>query len=306
MKVSVVIPAYNAEKFVNQAVETVLAQETNFPFEVIVVDDGSTDNTAEVVRQKFGDRVRVISQDNRGVSGARNTGIEAAKGELIAMLDSDDYWLPGKLQAQVDFFDSHPDSNIGLMDTFTEIVNNQGKIIEVLDRVKHGESFKELLGHNIMNQPSSMMFPKKVFEAVGGFDRELEGVEDYEFSLRVARKYEIHTIEAVYCGWVHHSENVTLNFERQHAQSLKLRKKLYERYPEVDEKEYKRLLAKSLMYFIPWYFRGGRYGDVIVMAVKMVRYDPSKITSKAMLFAMLACLGPVGRKLHRKVARDKR
>ncbi|TVM29692.1 hypothetical protein DQK91_21890 [Oceanidesulfovibrio marinus] len=127
---------------------------------MIVVDDGSTDNTAEVVRQKFGDKVRVISQDNRGVSGARNTGIEAAKGELIAMLDSDDYWLPGKLQAQVDFFDSHPDSNIGLMDTFTEIVNNQGKIIEVLDRVKHGDSFKELLGHNIMNQPSPMMFPQ--------------------------------------------------------------------------------------------------------------------------------------------------
>src|SRR6476469_10004419 len=98
--VSVVIPAYNAERFLGEAIESVLAQGYAH-FELIVVDDGSSDRTAEVARS-FGDRVRTIEQENSGVSAARNAGTRAAGGELLAFLDADDRWSPGWLERMVD------------------------------------------------------------------------------------------------------------------------------------------------------------------------------------------------------------
>lgn len=307
MRVSVVIPAYNAEKYICKALDSVLMQETNFPFEVIVVNNGSEDGTQRIL-DSYGDRIRTIHlHPNQGVSGGRTAGIEAAGGELIAPIDSDDYWKQGKLQAQVDFYDAHPDANIGIIDTFTEIVNHKGKVIEVLSRVKKGDSFKMFLHGNVLNQLSSMMFPKKVFEDVGGFDMELSGVEDYDFCLRVAHKYAVYTVEEVYCYWVHHDQNTTLRFQAQYSQSLKLKEKIRRLYPEeVSDSEYRRLLARSQAYFIPWFFRGGRYGKVLSMTKEMLRNDPGKIRHKSVLFAVLALLGPLGKTTHKLVARDTR
>ena len=107
MKISVVIPAYNAEQHIGRAIDSVLAQ-TRPADEIIVIDDGSTDATAEVIRS-FGDRVTLIQQKNAGVSVARNTGIEAATGDWIAFLDADDEWLPEKLKRQAEHLSRNPD-----------------------------------------------------------------------------------------------------------------------------------------------------------------------------------------------------
>lgn len=306
MKVSVVIPAYNAEKFLTKTIDSVLEQQTNFPFEIVVVNDGSTDGTQDIL-ESYGDRIRAFNQSNQGVSAARNNAIRAAQGEFIALLDSDDYWKPGKLQAQVDFFEARPDEKIGIVDTFTEIVNHKGKVIEVLKRVKRGDAFKQFLAGNAINQPSSIMFPRKVFEDVGGFDSELNGVEDYDFCLRVSHSYAIYTVEEIYCGWVHHDENATMNFAKQYAQSLKLKDKIRRMFPdEVSEANHQRMIARSQAYFIPWFFRGGQYGKVLAMTAEMLRNDPGKIRHKAMLFAGLALLGPLGKRVHKSVGRDTR
>ena len=111
--VSVVIPVYNRESLIGEAIESVLSQKTSFPFEVVVSDDGSTDRTPEVAAA-YGDPVRVVrSPDNRGDGAARNAGILAAQGELIALLDSDDLMLPGRLESQSRFLLEHPD--VGLV-----------------------------------------------------------------------------------------------------------------------------------------------------------------------------------------------
>jgi glycosyltransferase involved in cell wall biosynthesis len=104
--VSVIVPVYNAERYLGEALESVLAQ-TYSDYEVIVVNDGSTDGS-EQVALGFGDRIRYIRQENAGPGAARNRGIELARGELIAFLDADDLWLPGKLAAQVEFMETHP------------------------------------------------------------------------------------------------------------------------------------------------------------------------------------------------------
>jgi len=108
--VSVVIPTFNRAWAVERAVDSVLEQDYR-PFELIIVDDGSTDQTSDILA-RYGDQLTVVCQENRGVSAARNSGIVRAKGDLIAFLDSDDYWKPQKLTVQVDFFTFHPDALI--------------------------------------------------------------------------------------------------------------------------------------------------------------------------------------------------
>ncbi len=125
-KVSVIIATYNRTHFVCEAIESVLNQ--TFPdFEIIVIDDGSIDNTKQVL-EKYASRIQYIFQENKGRAEARNTGIKNAKCEYIAFLDDDDIWLPNKLEKQVIFLDSHPD--IELVYTFTEVINEQGRLLE--------------------------------------------------------------------------------------------------------------------------------------------------------------------------------
>ena len=106
--VSVLVPTFNRAHLVPEAIRSVLSQDYA-PFEVVVVDDGSTDDTATVINQEFGRRIRYIRQENAGPGAARNTGIRASSGEYIAFQDSDDIWLPGKLRAQVDALNRHPE-----------------------------------------------------------------------------------------------------------------------------------------------------------------------------------------------------
>lgn len=120
--VTAVIPAYNAAAFVGDAVRSVLSQE-HTEVECVVVDDGSTDGTAGVVREFDDDRVRYLHQQNAGVSAARNRGIEAARGDLVGFLDADDVWLPAKTSAQVAVFDRRPD--VSLVVTGYTIVDSE-------------------------------------------------------------------------------------------------------------------------------------------------------------------------------------
>lgn len=116
--VSVVIPAYNAERFLAEAIESVLAQEYE-PIEIIVVDDGSTDGTAAVA-QGYAHAVTCVRQPNGGIGAARNRGVEAASGELLAFLDADDLWAPGRLRRQVEALgrDPAPDIVLGIAEAF--------------------------------------------------------------------------------------------------------------------------------------------------------------------------------------------
>lgn len=125
-KVSVITAAYNHVKFVRQMIESVQAQ-TFRDFEHFVVDDGSTDGTADVLKS-FGDKITYIRQESRGAQAARNTAIHAASGEYIALLDSDDAWLPNKLERQMRIFEEHPGT--GLVYSFAYRIDSEGKLLK--------------------------------------------------------------------------------------------------------------------------------------------------------------------------------
>lgn len=190
-RVSVVIPTYNRGWIVNDAVDSVLNQAFQ-QYELIVVDDGSTDDTKAILRE-YGDRIRVIRQANRGVSAARNRGIRAAKAPLIAFLDSDDVWLADKLSVQVAFFDNHPAAAVCQTEE-TWIRNgvrvNPGK----RHRKRSGMIFEPSLALCLVS-PSAVMLRKDLFETIGLFDESLPACEDYDLWLRISLTHPIYLID---------------------------------------------------------------------------------------------------------------
>jgi glycosyltransferase involved in cell wall biosynthesis len=186
--VSVIIPTYNRGWIVKEAIDSVLDQDFS-DYELIVVDDGSDDNTREILGA-YGTAITVLQQPNRGVSAARNRGIAAAAGGLIAFLDSDDLWLPGKLKTQVKFFEENADA---VVNQTQEIWIRNG--IRVNPKKRHhkfsGMIFERSLALCLVS-PSAVMIKKSLFEAVGVFDENLPACEDYDLWLRISCRYPVH------------------------------------------------------------------------------------------------------------------
>ncbi len=191
-RVSVVIPTFNRRGMVFEAVESVLCQ-TWRDWELVVVDDGSTDGTAEALEAEFGDpRVRVFRQENAGASAARNRGARGTRGPLLAFLDSDDTWLPEKLERQLEALREHPESPACYTE---EIWYRRGRRVNPRTiHAKHGGwVFDRCLPLCIIS-PSSILLSRGVFEGLGGFDESLPACEDYEFWLRLAARHPIHLV----------------------------------------------------------------------------------------------------------------
>lgn len=192
--VSVVIPAYNRAHTITRAITSVLTQDYD-RFEIIVVDDGSSDSTCAMVEAMDDPRLRVVTQSNSGVAAARNRGIAEARGEFIAFLDSDDEWLPGKLAAQVDCF-QRGSPRLGLVYTGFESVADDGAR-RVHEAQHRGWIYRDLLARNVVTGcGSTTMFRRAALELVGGFDPALPANEDYDLVLRIARFFEVDCVAA--------------------------------------------------------------------------------------------------------------
>jgi len=182
-QVSVIIPTYNRAAWVKEAAASVLAQ-TYQDYELLVVDDGSTDATLETL-VSLGRQVKVLrSARRRGVSAARNQGAAAARGDWLAFLDSDDLWLPEKLARQVDYLKSHP--NLAICQTEEIWIRNGARVNPPkTHRKAAGDIFLASL-KRCMVSPSAVMLHRRLFAALGGFDETLPAGEDYDLWLRTA------------------------------------------------------------------------------------------------------------------------
>lgn len=192
--VSVVIPMYNVEKYIDQAIQSVLKQSFR-NFEVICVDDGCTDSTAAIVKQFSDPRVKLIRQKNRGLSGARNTGIYASSGIYVALLDADDFWAPDKLAMHVKHLNGQ--SNIDVSYSPSLFVDEQGKDIGLGQFPKlENITFKDVLCRNPVGNGSAPVIRKAALLSHGFktdqikhnqiFDESLRQSEDIELWVRMA------------------------------------------------------------------------------------------------------------------------
>ena len=191
--VSVVIPTYNRLEATERAARSVLAQ-THGALELLVIDDGSTDGTAERVKAIADPRLRVVRQPNGGVARARNRGLREARGAYVAFLDSDDAWAPEKLARQIAALEAAP-ARVGLCTTGAEIRPDRGPP-EIRCPEIRGDAFAALLLRNLVHAPTScILIRREVAEAVGGFDPRLPAIEDWEWLQRAARLYDVEAVD---------------------------------------------------------------------------------------------------------------
>lgn len=191
-KVSVIITTYNSMAYLPQTVESVLRQ-TFTDFEVLLVDDGSSDSTLEWASGLVDPRVKLISQQNQGVCVARNTGIAHARGEYVSFLDSDDLWEPTKLEKQVRCLEDNP--ALGLVHTWLALIDEEGNLTgRVLASNAEDDVWKQIVQKNSV-ACSSVLVRRCCFETVGDFDTDLRVAEDWDMWIRIAERYQFGLIK---------------------------------------------------------------------------------------------------------------
>jgi glycosyltransferase involved in cell wall biosynthesis len=191
-KVTVIIPAFNSAPFVGRAIHSVL-QQTFQDLELIVVDDGSTDETSHEVKSFSDRRISYVFQPNQGPNAARNHGINRAKGELLAFLDSDDWWLPRKLEVQLSRLSSVLEA--GLVYCSTLKVDEEGRLLKFRPALLEGWVLPRLIMSNHIAAPSSVLIPRRVLDEVGLFDEQLWRAEDWEMWLRIAAAFPLAAVK---------------------------------------------------------------------------------------------------------------
>jgi len=205
--ISVVIPCYNQAHFVNEAIESVLAQ-TYAHFEVVVIDDGSTDNVEEVAGRYPG--VRYIRQENSGLAAARNTGLRRTRGNYLVFLDADDRLLPNALEAGLAGFAARPECAFVVGHCLAITVDGAPFPASELLCVNQ-DHYATLLSKCVIYPPATVMFRRSVFEAVHNFDTSVSPCADYDLYLRIAKDFPISCHHHLVAEYRKHGANMTRN-----------------------------------------------------------------------------------------------
>ncbi len=229
--VSVVVPLYNGEKTIKITIDSILNQ-TYFGFEVLVVDDGSTDGSAAIVKGFDDSRIRYFLQKNSGSPAApRNLALKEAKGELIALCDQDDVWYPQKLEVQLADYEAIQNKNdIGVVISSADLIDGEGKVINTNPTPFSGfataETFtRALYGGNFITTCSAII-PKKVLDTVGDFDLKQVGVDDYDLWFRIAEHYGILAVHETLCAWRYREDSLSASKARIYMETEKVFLKL--------------------------------------------------------------------------------
>ena len=206
--IAVIFPTFNHTRFLAEAIESVLVQ-TRPADEIIVVDDGSTDDPTAVVSQF--PTVRLIRQHNRGPSAARNTGLWSCKASHVVFVGADDRLLPTALESGVACMASHPDC--AFVYGGHRLISEDGQSLwtDILRPIS-GDSHLALLRRNLVGSPMTALFRRDCLLAVSGFDEALRGCEDYDLYLRLAQKYHIASHNAIIAEYRKHSQAISNNY----------------------------------------------------------------------------------------------
>lgn len=291
-KVSVIIPVYNASNYVAKAINSVLAQGYN-NYEIIVVDDGSTDETREVLNG-YEDRIRYVYQNNAGPAKARNTGIKQARGDYITFLDADDLWLPDKLEKQLSFFNIHPQYSL----VFTDMQHIVGANVIHKSYLKEknyqylssGSIYENLLRECFIFTPT-VMVKRECLERVGFFNENLRIAEDYDLWLRIADKFQIGFLDQPLVIRNRHKNNLTEDRYLYIISGIQMMEELYRK--DKGSKRRKKIIEEELgkRYFALGYyfFDLGQQKEAQYNFLKSLKYS---IQSIRPLLYLLSCSLP--------------
>jgi glycosyltransferase involved in cell wall biosynthesis len=290
--VDVIIPVYNGKRFIERSILSVLNQ-TYLPSRILVIDDGSTDGTADILKkiktdldQKGGPKIKLLHGNHLGPSAARNIGLKEISADYVAFLDADDEWLPNKLEKQINLFINSPANNLGMVYCKTIIceygLNGSVKSEYASDpkQMLRGNLFEILLKTNYeIRSPSLFILPFKVIKDIGSFDETLKSAEDWDYSIRIAQKYNIDYIdEYLVKMWNEPNSNTKSNWRM-----LKGFIRLYKKWEKYYSNEIKHDLANRIGY----YLFGLPFMPKIPMHRKSILGKIRKIASKPILVDLL-------------------
>ena len=244
-RVSVIIPAYNAE---NTIVETIISlqKQTLQDIEILVIDDGSKDKTVDVVQQLTDPRIQVFIYPNGGVSVARNRGIEKAKGEFIAFVDSDDLWTEDKLELQLAALEQHPDASA--VYSWTVNMMDNGESLSFVHGGKptlEGNIYPDLLLGCFIGSGSNILVRQDVIAVVGGYDPDLR-LSDWDFCLRVAAKFNFAVVPKPQILYRRKFGSLSSNVDSTEKEGLRVLERAYQMAPP--ELQYLRNHSLAFLY----------------------------------------------------------
>lgn len=253
--VSVIIPAYNAEQFIAQTLESVIAQ-TYRNIEMIVVDDGSEDGTAGIVKHYMeqDSRIQLLQQPNAGVAAARNLGIEKSKGEFIAPLDADDIWRTENLEKQVNSF-LKADDSVGIVYSWSFYIDENGFPVDDFCVAKvEGYFYTTLLCHNFIGNASATLLRRSCLKEIGGYsmklkDQKAQGCEDFDLYLRIAEHYQIKVVPEFLVGYRKLSNGMSSNYKSMARSHEMVLQNSYRKYPEIPAILYHLSRSSLYLYF---------------------------------------------------------
>ncbi len=266
--VSVIIPTFNRRDYITIAIDSVLAQ-TFKGYEIVVVDDGSSDDTKEVLKP-YQEAIRYFYQENRGISGARNRGIRESRGEYIALLDSDDYWLPEKLERQVDRIREEPEC--GMVATRCSSIAPDGTFRKKNRPGKSGWILNDIFKANFI-RTSSALITRKCFDTVGLFDESLPEGEEYDLWLRIAKQFPIAFINQPLTVYTDNPRGVSTDSLAGRLVRLKVLEKEYLK-ESIPPQLYRKRMSRNYHYVGRHYFKRGNKSEGTRYLRKAFSLDP--------------------------------
>ena len=278
--VSVIIPAYNAEAFIEATLASVLTQ-TYTNIEVLVVDDGSRDRTAEIVQAvaEQDSRVSLLRSSNQGVAAARNLAIDNSGGEYIAPLDADDIWYPQKLDKQVDCF-SRAGPDVGLVYAWSTCIDENGRLTGgYIASDVEGEACLPLVYSNFIGNASAPLIRRSCFERVGGYDSQYreydsQGSEDRDLYIRIAEHYRFSVVREFLIGYRLIKGSMSCNTVAMAKAQALLLADVRRRHPELPERVYRWAESRSCEYLGRKCNYSGDHWDALRWFFKAVTQDP--------------------------------
>jgi glycosyltransferase involved in cell wall biosynthesis len=229
--VSVIIPTYNAARTIQETVESVL-QQTLSDLELIIINDGSQDNTVEVLSKIDDPRLKVFSFPNGGVAVSRNRGLEKATGDYIAFLDADDLWTPNKLEAQYRALQANPQAGVAY--SWTDYIDEAGNYIAPCAQATNsGNLYKLLLLADVIGSGSNPLVKAEAIAKVGPFDPAVVPTEDWDMWLRLAEHFEYVAVPETHVLYRQVANSGSSNMHKMEMSSLRVLDKVFTRSPDV-------------------------------------------------------------------------
>lgn len=273
--VCVVIPMFNAASTIAKALKS-LAQQTRQPDRVIVVDDGSSDGSAQIVESlSLPYKLLLIRQNNQGPSAARNIGVFRSTETLLAFLDADDYWFPEKLEKQVTLFQSllKKKYNVGIVDCFGLSIFSDGRKL-LFGQIKHGKHFLNFIAGNIINGTSSVLVARQAVVDMGGFDPRIRFAEDRWLWTRISEHYEIHTVPEILYHRLVGINNITAHPEKFYKHKIRFMEIYLRHYGKIlSSRQRLQFILSNHAEFLDAFSRTGAHQKVIEIYNEMLSHS---------------------------------